>query len=124
MAKDWINKCTSNDHPDCPKEPPEKGWYPTRLIDLGAMVEGAGKRLFREDPPQIRLDDPARTEEKERTKDSGYVRLVENKYEPGMTGFYVTLSHCWGISEMPTLTRDTHDEFLEVIDPESLLRTF
>jgi hypothetical protein len=124
VAKDWINKCTSNDHPDCPKEPPKQGWYPTRLIDLGAMVEGAGKRLFREDPPQIRLDDPARAEEKERTEDSGYVRLVEKKYERGMADFYVTLSHCWGGATFAKLTEDKLAPFKKGISVKDLPQTF
>ena len=38
------------------------------------MAPGAGQKLFREDPAQIRLEDPERAEKKERTEDSGYVR--------------------------------------------------
>lgn len=126
MAKGWIRKCTSADHPDCPDEPPEVlPWYPKRLIDLGDIVKSKkGHRIFRDDPPHI-ADDPQRARKEDDPKDSDYVRLV-SKDEGGrfMKGFYVTLSHCWGGATFTKLTEDTLSDFKKAINLKDLPQTF
>ncbi|KAH7309279.1 heterokaryon incompatibility protein-domain-containing protein [Rhexocercosporidium sp. MPI-PUGE-AT-0058] len=126
VAKTWINRCTSEEHPDCPGEPSEglQPWYPSRLIDLGSMVKIPGHKEIRDDPPQI-AGDPERKRREDSKEDSEYIRLVTTKEERNMMqGFYVTLSHCWGGASFSKLTEDKMADFKRGVKLKELPKTF
>ncbi|KAH6972470.1 heterokaryon incompatibility protein [Ilyonectria sp. MPI-CAGE-AT-0026] len=81
LAKNWITDCAAN-HQQCNKATPGKGWYPTRLLELGSP------------------DRPGR-----------HWRLIETNHV-AVEGPYITLSHCWGSAECMKLTTDNYASML------------
>lgn len=63
---EWLKTCT-NSHPNCKRRHGSRDFIPTRVLDVGTGTTW---------PPS-------------------HVRVVQTK-EEGVTGPYMTLSHCWG----------------------------
>ncbi|KAK0121913.1 hypothetical protein ONS95_010189 [Cadophora gregata] len=124
VAKSWINQCTSPAHPDCSSVPSANEiWYPSRLIDLGSMIEIPGHKVVRDDPPQI-TENPDKRRSEDSPEDSAYIRLVSKDEEHNMQGLYVTLSHRWGGATFAKLTEDKIGEFKQGILLKNLPKTF
>jgi hypothetical protein len=94
--------------------------YPSRLIDLGKVIDNKRGIPERISPEQVRLVRKATqriTPEEE----------AAEKYLPASwrsDRLYVTLSHCWGNAEFIRLTDDKFVEFQQGISMEKLPKTF
>ena len=91
LAEMWFQQCTTS-HKKCNDTRKDRGWYPTRLIDLGSPYES-------------------------------HVRLIcTSDIRPN--GPYVTLSHCWGSTDIIQLTRSSLADFRRRILTSALPKTF
>lgn len=79
LTNKWISHC-AQEHPECsPNNRPQK-WYPSRLLDVGAVSESDTARAM--------------------------LKLHETK-EQDTRGHYITVSHRWGNSSPMTLTQES-----------------
>jgi hypothetical protein len=90
----WIHECEHHDICSRRSATENGEWYPTRLLDLDA---------FPSDPSQVKL-----------------VISAETKLE----GHYMTLSHCWGLDRVFTLTAENQDALMKSIALDQLPKTF
>lgn len=89
LCRSWIQNCTEN-HDRCKGLHPGPGspWWPTRLLYVGGLSES---HLGVEDLSSLSIQ----------------LHVTQDKQ---LSGSYMTLSHCWGVSgEMLKLTMDTYE---------------
>lgn len=95
VARQWLQNCLT-EHPECSKSKDESK-YPTRLIFISPVEPQASRSA------DVRLQ----------------VSAIKEPHGP-----YFTLSHCWGKSQITTLTTTNLGSMQTTINFESLPRTF
>lgn len=87
-----------------PRRESEMQWYPTRLIDLGA-IEESGKPGQRVNPEKVRF-------------------VMTEQGPPQKDDIYVKLSRCWGKAKFLRLKEKNLAQFRKEVRLDALPKTF